>query len=111
MVEGGATKIAFMIWTIVSGIFLMIGLSCWKSKKEVGFFTGVKPPKMKDVVAYNHAVAKIWFVFAAVLETTGIPLLFIQQNSPFALLLVGEMMILVIAVMIVYIRVEKKYRA
>lgn len=40
--------LAFIIWSIVAIIFMLIGISAWKSKQEVGFFTFSKPPKMKD---------------------------------------------------------------
>lgn len=102
--------IGFIIWTIVASIFLIIGLSCRKSKEAVGFFTGAKPPKVKNVTAYNHAVAKIWFLFTIILEIIGIPILFIQQNSPVALIVIGATVILVIAIMIAYTQVEKKYK-
>lgn len=65
---------------------------------------------MKDPVAYNRAVAKIWFVFAAVLEIIGIPMLFLQQNSPAAFLIVIAVLVLVLAIMIAYMHVEKKYK-
>ena len=45
--------VGFIIWSIVVIIFMLIGISAWKSKQEVGFFTFAKPPKMKDVVKYN----------------------------------------------------------
>ena len=104
MIEG------FIIWSIVAIIFMLIGISAWRSKQEVGFFTFSKPPKMKDVVKYNHTVAKLWFLFAAILEVIGIPLLFIEQNSPIAILIIFEVMILLIAIIIIYLRIEKKYR-
>ena len=100
----------FVIWSLVSLIFLGIGCSSWKSKESVGFFTGVKPAQMKDVTAYNRAVAKIWFVFAGLLEIVGIPLLFLEQNSPLCFIVVFAVLILVFAIIVAYIRVEAKYR-
>lgn len=102
--------IGFAIWTVTAVFYLIIGISSWRSEKEVGFFTGVKPPKMKDVKAYNHAVAKIWFWFAGLFEVIGVPLLFIEQNSPIVFLIVLAMLPLVIGTVIVYLRVEAKYR-
>ena len=63
--------IGFVIWSLVSLLFFGVGFSSWKAKEPVGFFTGVKPAQMKDVTAYNRAVAKIWFVFAGLLEIVG----------------------------------------
>lgn len=102
--------VGFIIWSVVAIIFMIIGISAWKSKQEVGFFTFSKPPKMNDVIKYNHAVSKLWFSFAAILEVIGIPLLFVEQNSPIAILIIFEVMILVIAIIIIYLRIEKKHR-
>lgn len=102
---------AFIIWSIVAGVFLIIGLSCLKAKEEVGFFTFTKPPKTKDFKAYNRAVAYLWFVFALGLEVIGIPLLFIQQNSPITIVIVLGTVFFVIGMMIVYGMIEKKYKA
>lgn len=52
---------AFVIDSIVAVIFLAIGVSAWKSKEAMGFFTFVDPPKVKDTRQYNHAVAKFSF--------------------------------------------------
>lgn len=102
--------IAFIIWSIVSLIFLSVGITSWKAKEPVGFFTGVKPAKMEDNAAYNRTVAKIWFAFAGVLEVIGIPMLFLEQNSPAVVLIVFAVIVLVIVSMVVYMSVEKKYK-
>ena len=102
--------IAFVIWTMVALVFLLIGISCWKSEKTVGFFSNVKPPEIKAVKKYNKAVAKIWFGFAAAMEIIGIPLLFIEQNSPVALLIAFAVVVLIIAIMIIYVKIEAKYK-
>lgn len=102
--------IGFAIWSIVAVFFLFIGISSWKSEKAVGFFTGVEPPKVTDVKAYNHAVGKIWFVSAILLEIAGIPLLFSEQNTAIVLLMIPVVIILIIAMVIVYLKVELKYR-
>ncbi len=102
--------IGFGIWTVCACIFLIIGITTWNSQKETGFFTGVKPNQMKDVKAYNHAVAKIWFVFAILFELLGMPFLFFEQNSPIFLLSGIGTMFLVIGIIIAYMRIEAKYR-
>ena len=100
---------AFIIWSVVCVLFLGIGIWAWRAKEPVGFFTGVKAPEVKNVKKYNHAVAKIWFVFAVLLELCGIPFLFLEQNSAGFLFVIFGVMALVIAVMIVYMHVERKY--
>lgn len=101
---------AFIIWSIVAIIFVFIGIGAWNAKEEIGFFTFSKPPKMKNVIKYNHAVGKLWFVFAAVLEALGVPFLFIEQNSPIVLLTIFGTVFLVIIIMIAYLRIENKYK-
>lgn len=102
--------LGFVILSVVAGIFMIIGASSWRAKEPVGFFTFTKPPKVKDVAAYNHAVAKIWFVFAILLEITGSPLLFSEQNSPIMVLPILTTMLLAIGIMVAYVQVEKKYK-
>jgi len=102
--------IGFIIWTLCALIFFIIGITSWNSKKEVGFFTGVKPNQMQDVTAYNHAVAKIWFVFGSLFELLGIPFLIFEQNSPIFLLVVLGCMFMIIGLIIAYLKVESKYR-
>ena len=102
--------IAFVIWSAIAVIFLTIGISAWQSKKAVGFFTFVEPPQVKDAKQYNHAVAKLWFVAAFIFEILGVPFLWYEQNSPLAFFIILGVVILVIAMMIVYTRVEATYK-
>lgn len=104
------TMFAFIIWSIGALIFILIGIGAWRSEQEVGFFTFRKAKKMKDVVRYNHAVGKLWFVFSAVLEILGIPFLFAEQNSPIFLVVILGVVLLVIATIIFYLRIENKYK-
>lgn len=100
----------FVVTSIVAVIFLLIGISCRREKEAVGFFTFVNPPKVKNVKAYNHAVSILWFVAAGVIAFLGIAMLFLEQNSPLFILIVFAVMILVIAMMVAYIKIEGKYK-
>lgn len=108
--------IGLIIWEAVACIFLVIGISSWRSEDAVGFFNVVAPPKIKanKVKEYNHAVARIWFFFTLVLAILGIPLGFVEQNSKEAgLYVVGVIfgtILLVIIIVVWYLRVEIKYR-
>ena len=101
--------IGFVIWVVVSMVYVLIGIWAWNAKEPVGFFTFVKAPEVSDVKGYNHAVAKLWFFFAAVMVLLGLPLL-AGQNSPLILISVIGAMFLVIAIVVIYLRIEKKYR-
>ena len=102
--------VAFVIWSVVAMVFVGIGVSCRKSKEPVGFFTGVKPPAVKDVKQYNKAVSRLWIVFAVLLEMLGVPFLFAYQNSPVFIIVMLGVMVLVIALMVAYLKIEAKYR-
>ena len=102
--------IAFVIWSVVPLIFLLFGIRTWNACEPAGFFTGVKAPQVKDMKAYNHAVARLWFGVAIVMEIIGIPLLFMKQNSPVAIFLVLLLMFLIIFMAIIYLQIEKKYK-
>lgn len=102
--------IGFIIWSICALIFCFIGVGCWKSEEAVGFFTFVKPPEVSDVNRYNHAVSILWIVSAVLMELLGIPILFIEQNSPVFLIMVFGVVVLVIGMMITYSRIEAKYK-
>lgn len=104
--------IGFIFWSILAVGLMAIGIISWRSKKPVGFFAGVKPPEVTDTVKYNHAVGKIWFVYAAVIELFGLPLLFMKRNSAgFAFLMLGVVAAsvgLAVAYTIISTKYEKK---
>jgi len=99
---------AFIIWSIVAVLFLGIGINGWKAKEAVGFFTFVRPSKVTDVNKYNHLVSMLWTIAAVIFEIIGIPLLFLEQNSPMFIPIIFGVMALVIGMMIVYIRIVAK---
>ena len=102
--------LGFIIWSIVTVIFLGIGISCRKSNEAVGFFTGCQPPVIVDVKCYNKAVSKLWFVSAGICEVMGAPLLFLRQNSLLFIPLVFAVIIGLIVMMVVYLKIEAKYK-
>lgn len=104
--------IGFIIWILVCTLFVIIGISSWNSKTPVGFFSNAKAPdvsEIPDIKGYNHAVARIWFVFAGGFALLGLPLL-AGQNSPLIIITVIGSLWLCIALIVMYMRVEKKYK-
>ena len=102
--------IAFIIWTLTALIFVAIGVSSRIAKEAVGFFTGVKPPEVTDVKAYNRAVSNLWFIVAMAFELMGVPFLFLEQNSPYFIFIMLFTMPLVIGMAIAYLQIERKYK-
>lgn len=101
--------IGFVIWSLCAVLFFVIGVVDLKSKKPVGFFTGVKPPKISDVKNYNKAVAMLWFVTGIVFELIGVPFLYLKQNSPAFVFVMLATVVLVIVMMVVYLSISRKY--
>lgn len=102
--------IGFIIWSIVTVIFVGIGINCRKSRETVGFFTGCKPPIIENVAQYNRAVSNLWFVAAGVYEIMGVPLLFLEQNSLLFIPIIFGVVLGLIVMMVVYLRIEAKYK-
>lgn len=102
--------IGFIIWLICCLIFVHIGILALKAKEPVGFFAQSEPPKVKDIKAYNKAVAKIWFFFAVGMLLLGIPLIIGGQNSPLIIISILGAMFLSIGICVIYLFVEKKYK-
>ena len=99
----------FIIWTIISIVFVYIGITTRRSSIPVNLFTFSDVPKVNDVKGYNRAVSNLWLVFTLLFEMIGISLLFIKQNSPFVILIVLGVVFLVIGMMVAYIKIESKY--
>ncbi len=99
----------FVIWTAVSFIFILIGISALKAKEVVGFWANGKKPVVEKVTEYNRAVGMLWIIFAIVLMLLGVPLL-AGQNSPYIVITILGSLVEVIGIMIYYVLViEKKY--
>lgn len=109
--EEGKMLIAFIIWSVVAVLFLGIGIVGRKSKEAVGFFTFVKPPKVTDLNKYNHSVSILWIIVAVIFEIIGVPLLFLEQNSPMFIFVIVGVAALSIGMMIAYLKIEEKYKA
>ncbi len=102
----------FLIWSMGSFFFIVLGVVCLFSKKEkpFGFWANVEMFQVNDVRAYNRALGKLWIVFSILLELIGIPILY-GDDSPLILLTLIGTMLLSIATMIIYVIViEPKYR-
>lgn len=102
--------IAFAVWSIVAVLLSLIGISSKHSQKPVSFFTFAKPPLVDDIDRYNRAVAELWSVSALIFELIGVPLLFLEQNSPAFLVLVFGVLAWSLGIMLAYVRIEARYK-
>lgn len=74
-----------VIYLFVAAIMFGIGISQYKSKKPVGFYSGEKPPlesELTDVNAWNKKHGKMWILYGVIIilsYVAGIP--FVSQDS------------------------------
>lgn len=102
--------IGFVIWCIVGGFFIGIGISSFFSQRPVGFWANVKMCEVNDTGNYNKAMGKLFCIFGIVFIILGLPLLLAGQNSPMVFLSIAGCMVLVISVMVIYeLVIMKKY--
>lgn len=102
--------IGFIIWSGVALMLLGIGIWTRKSEQPAGFFSGVKPPEVSDIRQYNRAVSVLWFAYAVLFELTGIPLLFLKQNSAGFIWSILGVVFITIALPVIYNRILSKYQ-
>lgn len=103
--------IAFIIWIMVSLVFVVIGIYDLRAEEVVGFWSNGKKPIVKDenLKAYNKAVGILWIAFALVFMLLGFPLL-AGDNSPLIVITLLGSLADIVALMAVYVLViEKKY--
>lgn len=102
----------FLLWIIVSILFVVMGIYIRKSKKAkpFGFWANADAPQVKDVGGYNKALGKLWIIFGIGFGIDGLPLL-AGQNSAIIILSILGAMFLAIGTMIYYtLAIEAKYK-
>lgn len=103
--------IAFIIWIMVSLVFVAIGIYDLRAKEVVGFWSSGKKPIVQEenLKAYNRAVGSLWIAFAVVFMLLGLPLL-AGDNSPLIVITLLGSLVSIVVLMAVYVLViEKKY--
>lgn len=73
------------IYMLVAGVMIGLGISQYKSKKPVGFYSGEKPPlekELTDVLMWNKKHGKMWIWYGIIIilcYAAGIP--FVKVDS------------------------------
>ena len=105
---------AFIIWSIVGVVFIVMGIYNMHSKKEIpfGFWANAEAAAIEDVKAYNRALGRLWCVYGTLFVLIGLPLLMVNEKNPglFIIPLVGTMLISIGAMAVYSIVIEAKYR-
>ena len=104
---------AFIIWTIVGIVFIVMGIYDMNSKKAkpFGFWANAEVGPIEDVKAYNRALGKLWCVYGVLFILIGFPLLILNEQNAwlFAIPMVGTMLISIGAMAVYSIGIEAKY--
>lgn len=103
---------AFIIWTVMGAMFIIMGIVDIFSKKQkaFGFWANAQTLPIENIKGYNRALGILWIVYGVVLILLGIPLIK-GDDSPWLIITILGTMFEAIAAMAVYVVViEKKYR-
>ena len=102
--------LGFILWSVMSLLFVGLAIRCRKSETAFGFFTFVDPPVVNDVKGYNRAVSILWWVSGAVYELLGVPMLFLERFPALIAVVVLGTVIGLIVMMLVYTKIADRYQ-
>lgn len=101
-----------LIFCIIIGCFFIgLGIYCFISKKEAGFWANTSKFSVKDMKAYNRAVGTLWCVYGLLFIPLSLPMMK-GQNSPYIVIsILGIVFESIIAVVVYVLVIERKYRS
>ena len=104
----------FIIWALVGMLFIIGGIYCINSKKEVAFAfwanSKTAPIEVKNIKAYNKALGKLWCAYGFFFILLGIPLLEEQNSTLIIITSIGAILEVIIFIAVYTIKIEGKYR-
>ena len=104
--------LAFIIWTIIGILFIVMGIYDLNSKKAkpFGFWANAETASIEDVKGYNRALGILWCVYGTLFMLSGLPLLGGQNSSLIIISILGVMLISIAAMVVYVVGIEPKYR-
>ena len=104
--------LAFIIWSAVGLLFIIMGLYAFFSKKAqpMGFWANAKMFEVTDVRKYNAAMGKLFIGFGVVFILLGLPLLAGENSALIILSGFGAMAETIVIMAIYTLVIEKKYK-
>ena len=103
--------IVFCVWSLSSLLFVVFGICALSAKKPMVFWAHERKIEVRDVKAYNKALAFLYFVYVFTILILGVPMLFSRQNSAGFIIPVLGLPIASILMIAVYVTcIEAKYR-
>lgn len=105
--------ISLAIYGGVAALMIGIGISQLRSKKPVGFYSGVKPPRedeLSDVGAWNKKHGIMWIIYGAIILIVYALCVMIGDNIYSALFMCGGLIVPVFIMMYYHRHLENTYR-
>ena len=104
--------IAFIIWTIMGILFIVMGIYNMNSKKAkpFGFWANAEVTPVEDVKGYNCALGILWCVYGILFILIGLPLLDEKNSGLIMIPILGAMFISIGAMVVYVVGIESKYR-
>lgn len=104
--------VAFVIWEIISVLFVVMGIYYFNSKKTktFGFWANAEAASVEDVKGYNRALGVLWCVYGVLFALIGLPLLDGQDSGLVIIPILGAVLISIAAMAAYAVGIEPKYR-
>lgn len=100
----------FLVWSLVSFLFVCIGIYARIARKAVRFFTFEEEYETRDYKSHNRAFSHLWFCFAFFFEILGTPLFLFEDNNLSPIIVIVCMPLLVITTIYQALKIQSKYR-
>ncbi|MBR2950898.1 MAG: hypothetical protein IKC46_13765 [Lachnospiraceae bacterium] len=104
--------ISLVIFSLVTIVMIIIGISQMRSKKPVGFYSGEKPPReeeLSDVVAWNKKHGYMWVAYGLIIIGFFVMTSFIKSETIAMVLLLSGIIGSVPIMMLYHSYLKKKY--
>ena len=103
--------IEYIVWASLGALLSIMGIITIFMKKPAKFWTNFKSIEPKDYKSYNLRVGLIWMFFGLYLIIIGIPFLFMDDSNKILFIIpILGIVIGVIAIMIIYSKIELKFK-
>lgn len=102
--------IAYIIWASLGGLLAIMGIITIFLNKPASFWANFKSIEPKAYKEYNLRVGLIWIGFGIYLALIGLPFLLMEDNKLAFLIPILGIVIGVIAVMVIYSKIELKFK-
>lgn len=104
--------IAMFVFFSVAAIMFGIGLSQYKSRTPVGFYSGINPPlkeKIKDITGWNHKHGMMWMIYGILIMIASFSEYYIDDDMIGAIPIVCGVILPLFLMMIYHGILEKEY--